>query len=189
MDHVQGNGQGSMIPGYPGSGSPLRAGQPDPQQLVDLLVEKTGQPRDKVEVWVTTLMKMMQGSISAYDLSRQAGNYIAKQAKEARPFLERFGRSLLHNFIEEQRRLRELEKLQLEIRSTIPQRARSSGLTKARRKSRQWHSGNSRRKSKRVNSLLGDSLRGDLLSSPYFASSNPWLSPEVLSKKPIKADS
>lgn len=39
--------------------------------------------------------------LGVYDLSRQADGYIAKQAKEARPFLERFGRSLLENFVEE----------------------------------------------------------------------------------------
>lgn len=116
-----------------GFGSPAQSGQPDPQKLIDLLAEKTGQPREQVEVWVTAIFKMMRGSANVYDLSRNVGSFIAKQAKEAKPFFLRFGRSLLESFVEEQRRIRELEKRQTEVRSTIPKTARSTLLYKGKR--------------------------------------------------------
>lgn len=96
------------------------------QRLVQMLVERTGQPREKVEAWVAGMVTMLQGSFTVYDVSRMVGGFIAKHAREAKPFFLRFSRSLLESFVEEQRRLQEQEREQMAIKKTIPRVARST---------------------------------------------------------------
>ncbi|MFC4766676.1 hypothetical protein [Effusibacillus consociatus] len=76
------------------------------QRLVEMLVQKTGESREKVEAWVDGMIKMLEGSFTVYDVSRMVAGFIAKYGRNATPYVIRFGRSLLESFVEEQRRIR-----------------------------------------------------------------------------------
>ncbi|GAX88990.1 hypothetical protein [Effusibacillus lacus] len=138
------------------------------ERLVQMLMQRTGQPREKVEEWVAGMVKMFEGSMTVYDLSHMAKDFVVKHAKEAKPFLFRFGRSLLESYLEEQRRLQELQLKQREAHRIIPQRARSGGSGSI-----------TRTKIKSVRKTAAK--EGTVRPARY----NPWASEQVLRKEPI----
>lgn len=167
-----------MNPALPG-----QSAANETQRLIELLVNRTGQPREKVEAWVTGAFKVMQGSTSVYELSRNIGNFVMKRAKDAKPYVLSFSRSLLQNFVEEQRRLAEERRKEMEIRPTISRHARSAD----RVYNKSYTASAKKSKNRTHKRVQAERMPGK--ESQFTVSSedspNPWASVEVLAKEPI----
>ncbi|BCJ86760.1 hypothetical protein [Effusibacillus dendaii] len=95
------------------------------QRLVDALVARTGQPRAKVEEWVAGSLRLLEGSLTVYDVSRVAADFVRKHVKNAKPYLFRFARSWLESYLEERQRLTKVADGKRAVKETIPRQARS----------------------------------------------------------------
>lgn len=159
----------------PGPHVPLQTDNQEIQNLIDTLIQRTGQPRANVEKWVAGVTRALKGGFTFYDASRTAGAFLAKRAQLAKPYLVRFGKALLQNYADQQ----------WNLQPNSAENRKSASSPAAKRVKRTVRASTARKAGGRTCLDKSGPMLRRTAARTARTGYNPWAPPAVLQKEPL----